>query len=193
MTLHLKANLLAMLFCSGMVFPGPLACGSDTADGTSEPTSDNQTDAGADASPNPDPDATPEEGAFEVGTNTVNQNTRESYTPMTEGAEVPLNFGVQGSWMVVLAFRTNNLIEGEFDIRADISIDGVESGSIWLEFQQTFPGGDGWDYYFNLFLALTVDDPPARGTPATISVTVEDEFGTVAEEVTNVLIGEAIP
>lgn len=185
------ARILAILVLSLTI-----SCGSDdTTD--NEGANNQQADAGVDAgiddqSDGSAADVPPPEAEFQVGTNIVYENTPQSFTPIMDGAEVPLNFGVQGSWMVVLAFRTRNLIEGQFDIRADITIDGVESGDIWLEFQDTFPGGDGWDYYYNLFLAIDQNDPPARGTPATIHVSIEDLDGNAADRTHEVLIGEAV-
>jgi hypothetical protein len=82
------------------------------------------------------------------------------------------------------------MFEGVLDVKADIAIDGVDSGNIWLEQQETFPGGDGWDYYYSLFLALDVADPPARGTPAHISMEVTDEDGTTAKREYDVIVGD---
>lgn len=165
-----------------------VSCSGDDGPEPTREVSNNVADVGVEDTSSD----TNEEGEFEVGVNEVFQNTPDSYTTIMDGVEVPLNYGVQGSWMVVLAFRSKNLIRGTFDIRADITIDGVESGDIWLEFQETFPGGDGWDYYYNLFLAIDQNDPPARGTPATIHVLVEDSRGNVGEETYDVFIGEAI-
>ncbi len=130
-------------------------------------------------------------GEFEIGTNTVNEANRDSFTLMTDGAEVPLVWGVQGSWMVVLSFRSQNLIEETFEVVADIAIDGDDVGEVWLTGQETFPGGDGWDYYYNLFLAIDLADPPPRGTPAHIRMSVTDEHGTTAEQAHDVVIGSA--
>lgn len=133
-----------------------------------------------------------EEESFEVGYNVVGQNTPDSFTVVEDGAAIPLIWGVQGSWMVVLGFRSQNLVEGAFDIRAEITIDGVASGDIWYELQETFPGGNGWDYYYNLFLAIDQNDPPEAGTPATIQMSVEDGAGNAVEATHQVVIGETV-
>ncbi len=130
-------------------------------------------------------------GAFQIGTNGVFEATPQNFVPMVDGAEQPFTFGVQGSWMVVLAFRTHDVIAGPFDLVAEISIDGVPSGNIWFEGQETFPGGDGWDYYYNLFLPIDDDDPPAVGTPLQILMRVTDESGAEAEQTHDVLAGPA--
>lgn len=168
-------------------------CGtSDTSEGTDAGDTSAMEDAGTDMATSPDGDEQTQ-GQFEIGTNPVSQANAEGFKPMNEGVEVPITWGVQGSWMVVLAFRSQEMFEGLFDVRANITIDGVDKGEIWLESQETFPGGDGWDYYFNMFLALDIDgDPPPRGTPAHITMSVTDENGTTAEQAYDVEIGEQI-
>lgn len=128
-------------------------------------------------------------GELQIGTNPAYEAMPQSFTPMSDGAEVPITFGVQGSWMVVLAFRTRDMFEGQFDVVGEITIDGVQAGRLWLELQETFPGGDGWDYYYNFFLAI--DHEPARGTPTHILVRVTDEEGATAQREHDVLIGPA--
>ncbi len=183
-----KVRYILSVWVTSLVLVTTMGCGSDESSKSAHDMSASETDMGEN---DPQRDMTTE-SQFEVGYNVVYQNTPDSYTPMSDGTTVPLIWGVQGSWMVVLAFRTQNLIEGLFDIRADIGIDGSDAGDIWLEFQETFPGGDGWDYYYNLFLAIDLDDPPPEGTPATIHVLVEDEDGNVAEETHEVFIGETV-
>lgn len=165
------------------------ACGSEGDPQNTQPGTNNTTSQPTNNDTTADMDEVVE-GEFEIGTNSASQ--ADSFVPLIEGEEVPLVWGVQGSWMVVLAFRTHDLFEGMFDVRANISIDGVESGVIWLEFQETFPGGDGWDYYYNLFLAIDVIEPPPRGTPARIEMSVIDENETMAAEAFDVLIGETV-
>ena len=130
-------------------------------------------------------------GAFEPGWNVVSENTPDSVTLLDDGEEIPFVFGVQGSWMVVLAFRTRDLFEEPFDIQAEITLDGVDAGDIWLADQETFPGGDGWNYYYNLFLPID-DQPPERGTPVGIVMRILTADGeTIAEEEFAMLAGPA--
>lgn len=186
---HRSQQLVAAL-CSLIALAG---CGSegDAGGNNGNGEADAAMDAAADMGGQPDAagDAA-EAGGFEIGTNVVSMNTPDSYTAMTDGSAVPFVYGVQGSWMVVLAFRTHDMFDGMFDVRASISIDGVDSGDIWLEGQETFPGGDGWDYYYNLFLPIP-DEPPAEGTPMHLTLSVEDMAGTTAELAYDVVAGPA--
>lgn len=170
------------------------ACTGDDGDVPADAGEDASTaaDVGDDATPDgSDPSDVAEAGAFEIGTNCVEDATPQGFLPITEGGEVPLTWGVQGSWMVVMAFRTHDMFEGVFDVRAEITIDGRKVGEIWYEAQESFPGGDGWDYYYSLFLAIDLSDPPPRGTPAHVVMTVTDEDGTTATREHDVVIGEA--
>lgn len=183
---------VTMMLRSTLIVFIALSLGLASGCGESEPT-DNPGMSSNDEEMGGEPNAVESgEGRFEMGYNVVYQNTPESFTVIEDGAAVPLIWGVQGSWMVVLGFRSQNLVEGAFDIRAEITIDGVESGEIWYELQETFPGGNGWDYYYNLFLAIDQNDPFEAGTPATIQMSVEDEAGNAVEASHEVVIGETV-
>jgi len=176
--LPLLVLLLALSFaCSSPSTPGD--------DGGMPMTAD----TGTDSTPNPSDVATV--GELEVGTNDVAQATPDGFVLLDDGDEIPFVFGVQGSWMVVLAFRTHDLLDGGFDVVAEISIDGVESGDIWLEAQETFPGGDGWDYYYSLFLPIVDDEPPAEGTPVHVVMRITDETGATHVRAYDLVAGPA--
>lgn len=166
-----------------------LGCGDDTSPEPSDTSDMSATDT-PDTTAQPDMGGTVPIEMFEIGSNTVEDATPAGFAPMADGTAVPFDFGPQGSWMVVLAFRDQDILEGEFDVRASIEIDGTAEGEIWLEFQETFPGGDGWDYYFNLFLPIS-GDPPAEGTPMVIQLSVLDGDETLASRTHSVVAGPA--
>ncbi len=150
------------------------------------PDMSGETDTGPNPSGNDAADPV-EDGELEVGYNVAFEASPDDFVPLADGDEIPITFGVQGSWMVVLAFRTHDLFEGEFDVVGEVTIDGEEVGRIWLELQETFPGGDGWDYYTNLFLAI--DYQPDRGTPVHVLMRVIDTDGNEFERELDLLIG----
>ena len=131
---------------------------------------------------------TPQEPFFEVGTNITGANTPDSFTPLIDGNELNIELGFQGLWMVVLAFRTRDVLSGKLTIITKITVDGVVQGELGLAKQQTLPGGQGIDYYYNLF--LVVMDPSVAGQSGVIELSVEDAEGTRIEETREVaLIG----
>lgn len=183
---YAKPHLLLIL--AALAFAG---CGT-----TADPSDDgadmtmSMPDGGGES--DDDDAADPETGFWEIGTNPLQMGNPENFTVVQPGSQVPLVWGVQGSWMVILAFRERDMFAETFDVRAEMSIDGVDSGNIWLEQQESFPGGDGWNYYYNLFLALSIDEPAAQGTPAEITMRVTDAEGRDESQTVKVQIGEQV-
>ncbi len=115
------------------------------------------------------------QGAFELGVNVTGRNTSAYYSALPEGGELNVEYGPQGLWMVVLAFRTRNVwseSDAELLIYASCRVDGENIGELTLAKQRLLLGGDGWWYYYNLF--LVVDESRAAGSEATIEISVED-------------------
>ncbi len=185
--LNSLANPLIMILLGVALCLGACGSGEDSPEDGGNDNNAMLSDAGDDATSADMGGDAETVGRFQIGTNPLNEANPDGFMPFSEGTAVPFVYGVQGSWMVVLAFRTD-MIEGMFEVRANITIDGVESGNIWLEQQQTFPGGDGWDYYYSLFLAID-GEPPPEGTPVHIGMTVTDENGTTAEQEYDLLAG----
>ena len=123
-----------------------------------------------------------------MGTNVTGANTPDSFSLLVDGDELNIELGFQGLWMIVLAFRTRDLFQGQITIITRIWVDDDMQGELGLAKQTLHPGGEGLDYYYNLF--LVVMDPTVAGEMGTIKVTVSDEYGAEIERSLDVqLIG----
>ena len=80
---------------------------------------------------------------FEIGTNVTGANTPDSFTPLIDGDELNIELGFQGLWMVVLAFRFRDLLQGQLTIITRIAVDGTVLGELGLAKQKVHPGGNG--------------------------------------------------
>ena len=87
---------------------------------------------------------------FQVGTNVTGANTPDSFSQLDDGDELYIELGFQGLWMVVLAFRTRDVFEGDITIITRIYVDDVVQGELGLAKQKLHPGGNNLDYYYNL-------------------------------------------
>ena len=156
-------------------------------------------DAAQDVAPTPDdgpaPDDIPEpvvEPVFELGTNVTGANTPDSFTALADGDELNIELGFQGLWMVVLAFRTRDIFDGDVTIITQIGVDDIVQGELGLAKQKLHPGGSGLDYYYNLF--LVVMDPTVAGATGQITLEVYDAHDHRVEVTLEVaLTGGAAP
>ncbi len=112
---------------------------------------------------------------FVLGVNVTGENKPAFFTPLPEGADLTVEYGPQGLWMVVLAFKTRDVFTGRLHLLAEIRADGKQLGLLEMGKQKLVPGGDGWDYYYNLF--LVVEGADLDGQAAEITLQVEDEAG----------------
>lgn len=125
-------------------------------------------------------DVTAPMGELILGVNETGRNTPEYFRSLAEGGELNVEFGPQGLWMVVLAFRTHDLLQAPLFLDGQITlVDGAELlGRLQLAQQPLFPGGDGWDYYYNLFLVVEVVGRDVAGQRADITLTLRSAEGT---------------
>lgn len=137
------------------------------------------------------PDAAPDiasdasaTGEFILGTNPAGLNDPASFTPLTDGDDLMVEFGFQGLWMVVLAVKTRGIFTGDLLLDAELRVDDAPRGTLALASQRLASGGDGYHYYFNFF--LVVDDPAIAGRPATVRFEASDAQGNVREAVLSV-------
>lgn len=151
--------------------PADVASGDDPAD-----------DAAADAGPTEDPDAP----VFVLGINETAKVGAEYFSELVDGGELVIEYGPQGLWMVVLAFKTRNVFEPPLQIIAKVEVGGVEQGLLGLGKQKLQYGGDGFDYFYNLY--LVVDDPTVTGQAGLVSVEVTDDHGGSVVEQRSVLL-----
>ncbi len=161
---------------------GADAGGKDAAGSPDEGGADGMADApagDADAGPKPDP-------YFALGSNVTGEATPASFHELHDGDELAIEYGAQGLWMVVLAFRTRDLFEGRLTLIARISVGDDELGQFGIAKQETVDGGDGFDYYYNFF--LVVDDETVTGQVGHIELSIKDDVGTEFETTLDVLL-----
>ena len=156
---------------------GLFACGDDNAsaptnDATS-PTDVVANDSGPTDSVDPSDGEVSEEPALVLGVNEVLQNHPSAFTPLEDGDQLEIELGgFNGLWMMVIAFKTRGYFPERVIVFADVSVDGKEISSLSLSKQSLKPGGDGWDYYYDLF--LIANDTSVGGKEALVELTVRD-------------------
>ena len=159
--------LLCLLGCGGLATGG----GSDI------------TDAGLDGGG---------EGTLVLGTNPTGLEDPTLFEPLTSGDELEIELGFQGLWMVVLALQTQDVVTGLMTMEASVVTEAASIGEFGIAKQLFETGGDGRDYYLNLF--LVVEGPESVGHPATVSVTLTDpSFRKTEASVDVMLTGGIIP
>ncbi len=132
---------------------------------------------------------------FELGRNVTGKNTPKYYTPINEGDELEVELGPQGLWMVVLAFKTQAMLSAPLFLSGSIEVEDHEAfGSMKLKKQKVFPGGDGFDYYYNFWLVVKLPTGSfpygVSGNKASINFEVQSNDGSVHQLIRSVtLIG----
>ena len=117
-----------------------------------------------------------EEPALILGVNEVLQKHPSAFTALEDGDALEIELGgFNGLWMMVLAFKTRGYFPERVIVFADVTVDGKEISSLSLSKQSLEPGGDGWDYYYDLF--LIANDTTAGGKEAVVDLTVRDYEG----------------
>ena len=137
------------------------------------------------ATPSPQPDA--EDGpTLQVGVNPTGAEDTTLFEPLAEGAELAIEFGFQGLWMVVLAFQSEGL-EGRVTVVARVRTEAnVVLGEFGLAKQVLMEAQDGYGYYLNLF--LIVEGIDAVGQKAWVELEVEDAHGLKLERTVGVIL-----
>ena len=110
---------------------------------------------------------------FELGINPAGTNQPQFFSQLSENGELNIEYGPQGAWMVVLAFRTWGLLDGKLYIDGKISVDDVLLGQLKLGQQKLQPAGDGFSYFYNFY--LVVNNEFAAGQFADFELLVRDE------------------
>ena len=115
-----------------------------------------------------------------VGVNLPGKTSPDAFTSLATGAEAPVVLGPQGSWMVVVAARTDGFAADvktgtiEASLTAD---DGTLYGKLKFKKRPLVNGGDGYTYIMNIFLVVPSDvdatkSLPWEGHDATLAVTL---------------------
>lgn len=114
-------------------------------------------------------------GEFVLGTNVVGANDPTSFSALSEGDALEVQIGFQGLWMVVLAFKTRDMFDGELFLSAELMVGEASQGTLSLAGQKPTAGPGGWFYYYNFF--LVVNDPGVGGQPGQIHFEAHDDQG----------------
>ena len=126
-----------------------------------------------------------EEAFLELGTNTTGLSTPNSFQSLMDGDDLMVELGFQGSYMVVLALRTQGYVtEGKVNIRASLRVDGELKASLKYKKKTLLPASDGGDYFYNIFL-ITEDYADYAGDVGVASVellTLDDALIVSVEE-----------
>jgi hypothetical protein len=138
-----------------------------------------------DASVEADVVSTPE---VVLGTHVQWKRQPDDFVVLEEGGELPIVLGHQGAWMVVLALRSDQRLEGPLDLVVGIEAAGALLGELQLVEQELDRELDGRDYLYDIW--LIVADPSLSTYEAQISAELRDATGLeMTLELTLVLSG----
>jgi hypothetical protein len=152
---------------------GPATDGAGTGGGGG---SDTGTAPGTDDLPGAGDPGTTGPPELTVGTNVTGKNTPADFTALADGDPLRVELGFQGAYMVVLAFKAKGLPKGKVDVAASLVSGATTLGQIKLKGKTPAPGGNGFTYYYNLFV-ITEGFDPWLGEPATARVVVSEPGG----------------
>jgi hypothetical protein len=117
----------------------------------------------------------------------------EFFTALEEGDALQVELGFQGSWMVVLAFRTrNHPLPLLLDVETRLLVDGEERASTHYRAKKLESEADGYDYFYNVFV-VTCDFADYVGSEATVALTLYSLAGETLLESTQSVLLEAPP
>ncbi len=111
----------------------------------------------------------------EVGTHVQWKRQPDDFIALEDGSELPIVLGHQGAWMVVLALRSDALLQSPVDVTVGIEAAGSDLGERYLVEQELDRELDGQDYLYDIW--LIVADPSLSTHEATIRVAVVDASG----------------
>ncbi len=126
-----------------------------------------------------------------LGTHEQWKQQPDDFVELHDQSELPIVLGHQGAWMVVLALRSFETLEGELDIVASIEAAGTSLGVLQLINRPLDRELDGADYLYDIW--LIVSDPSLSTYDAFITVEVVDDNGLeITLERTVVLSGGSL-
>ena len=97
---------------------------------------------------------------YDVGINVPGKTSPDSFTALTGGANAPIVLGPQGSWMIVVAARTDGFDPTVKTGTIEASLtgdDGTLYGNLKFKKRPLIDGGDGFVYMMNIFLVVPSD------------------------------------
>jgi len=110
-----------------------------------------------------------------LGTHQQWKQQPEHFIELRDDSELPIVLGHQGLWMVVLAVRSFEMLEGELDLIARIEAADTLLGELQLVNQALDPELDNHDYIYDIW--LVVSDPSLATYTANLTVEIEDSNG----------------
>ncbi len=126
-----------------------------------------------------EPDVSEGQPFFELGTNITGVSVPGSFSPLSPGDDLFVELGFQGSYMVVLAFRTQGYHDGEkVNLLVSLSVDGMERAKLKYNKKKLLAGGDDLDYFYNIFLVTEdyLEYVDQEGTVSIELLTLDDEL-----------------
>ena len=94
-----------------------------------------------------------DDAVMELGVNVTGNSTPDSFSPLLDGGDLFVELGFQGSYMVVLAFRTKGFVsDGKVNLLVSLSVDGDVKANLKYKKKSLLPGPDGFQYFYNIFL-----------------------------------------
>ena len=170
-----------------------VGCDSDV-EGTPENVSDSDNASGGNEEGVTQQAAVPleeplEDAVIELGVNITGKSTPDSFSPLLDGGDLFVELGFQGSYMVVLSFRTKGFVsDGKVNLLVSLSVGGNEKAKLKYKKKSLLPGADGFQYFYNIFLVtedyldyvdgnaevlidiLTLEDEPIVGVQGSVVV-----------------------
>ena len=119
----------------------------------------------------PDADAGP---GVSIGTHSQWKQQPDDFIALHDDSELPIVLGHQGLWMVVLAVRSFETLEGELDLVARIEAANVIDEMMLIN-RPLDRELDGADYLYDIW--LVVSDPSLASYQATVTLELTDSNG----------------
>jgi len=110
-----------------------------------------------------------------LGTHAQWKQQPEHFRVLEDGSELPIVMGHQGLWMVVLALRSYETLEGGLDLVFRVDAADSTLGVLQLVEMTLDPELDGRDYIYDIW--LLVSDPSLATYTAEVSVDIVDSNG----------------
>ena len=177
------ARGLVAVACLGAV--ATLGCGEGAGDSASasNPASDVAAAAEGDAAEATDgvvagaADVAP---TLQIGTQEFGKTTPSAFVPLQDGDDLRVVLGFQGSYMVVVAFRTRGIPQAATGVTFAVRLEAAGDVRAKLAYNKPktlLDGGDGFAYFYNVPL-VTEDWEAYADAEGTLTVDLADPDGT---------------
>jgi hypothetical protein len=110
-----------------------------------------------------------------MGTHAQFKQQTTAFVPLFDDSELPIVLGHQGAWMVVLALRNYQILQGPLDIVARIEAAGSVQAELALVDLDLDPKLDRYEYIYDIW--VIVSDPSLSTYPAIATLEIRDRTG----------------